>query len=279
MPRSIRQQLLPQSPVCSVRADSTIAECARILRAKGLGALIVMSDDGREEIVGVFTERDLVKNIELIHRGAFWETPVRTVMTSVVRTVSVEELHLAPRMMAQFNIRHLPVVVQEKGRRRVVGVLSMRDLFRITMEAVNYDLGKVLFPPEQPQRQRPRKLVGVFSTDPAIQAVVDQGARNCPHFVVKSAVFREGLASLREYFEMFDVLFVDIDGVPETQILQLLAQARGLKAHRLYVAFSPTLLSSAVRLRLHEEVEKKSILTLSKPIALGLLMEKFLREI
>ena len=63
---SRRGSLTPQARVWSVRADLPIAECVRVLRDRSVGALVVLSDNVFEEIVGIFTERDLVKNIELI---------------------------------------------------------------------------------------------------------------------------------------------------------------------------------------------------------------------
>ena len=135
--------LLPSAPVRFVRADVSIGECIRILRDHSIGALVVLSDDVEENLVGIFTERDLVKNIELVQRGAFWDAPVRTVMTTTLRTITVADLNDAPKIMAKYNIRHLPLVEKKGDRTRVVGVFSMRDIFRVVMENFHYDLGRV----------------------------------------------------------------------------------------------------------------------------------------
>lgn len=271
--------LLPQSPVCYVRADVSIGDGIRTLRDRALGALVVLSDDAKEEIVGIFTERDLVKNFELVQRGSFWRMPVRTVMTTNVKCVRVDQLHQAPKLMAEHHIRHLPVITEEKGKKRVVGVISMRDIFRITMEQIDYDLGKLLHrSPERPEAKQ--KLVGVFSSDPAIQKVVDESSRLTRHCVVKSAVFREGLDNLADYFSKFDVLFVDIDWLSNVQLAKLLSQLRELKKKdRLFLAFNPLLLHSETLAKLHKLGEARQVGLLSKPIALGLLYEKFLKEI
>jgi CBS domain-containing protein len=46
---------LPASPVASVRADTSIEDCVRLMRDRSIGALVILSDNIREEIVGIFT--------------------------------------------------------------------------------------------------------------------------------------------------------------------------------------------------------------------------------
>ncbi|MGZ3695299.1 MAG: CBS domain-containing protein [Bdellovibrionota bacterium] len=271
------KKLLPTSPVCTVRADLTIGACIGLLRDKALGALVVVSDNSNEELVGIFTERDLVKNIELIRRGAFWDTPVRTVMTSAVHTISIDELHRAPELMAKHYIRHLPVVTVEKGKKRVVGVISMRDIFRIVMEEIDYDLGKILSP--TPPNKKKKSVVGVFSSDPAFSKVVDEAAKITPRCLVKAAKFKNGVGGLNGYFDSFSALLIDIDGLNSAELVMLFSECRSKSKDQIYLAFSPSLLNEVTRQRLHKLDEAGNISLIAKPIALGLLYEKFLKNL
>ncbi len=244
-----------------------------------MGALVVLSDDNKEQICGIFTERDFVRHLELIQRGAFWDTPVRTVMTANVITLELENIEEAPRLMAEHHIRHLPIVKKEKGKEYLVGVLSMRDIFRQVMESHDFDLRKAMLgPAAAPNRRRKKKIMGVFSSDPALHAVVDQGAKLTKNILMKSAPLQTDFENLRELFERFDTLFVDLDGLDPVTLARLLVVAQAVgRDDVLFLAFSPASLSDSARRDLQKVGNKKHVHLFSKPINLGLLYEKFLR--
>ena len=112
-----------------VRADTSVAECIRLMKDNNVGAVLIVSDNSDQILIGIFTERDLLKKIELIHQGNHWLSPVRTVMTSPVKTLEYSQLHAAGKIMLQHRFRHLPIVSKEDGTERLLGIISMRDLF------------------------------------------------------------------------------------------------------------------------------------------------------
>lgn len=265
--------------VWTVRADASITDCVRILRDRSVGALIVLSADRKEEIVGIFTERDLVKNFELIHTGGFWETAVRTVMTSNVHTIPVSQISDAPRIMARHQIRHLPIVADEKGKTKLVGVISMRDLFRFAMEEFNYDLDEIYRRPKPAKTEKPKnKMMGIFSSDPAISQLVEKGAKLTKHLLVQATSLRADFGNLHEVLNRFDSLFIDLDGLSPVEVAKVLAAARTEhKEGFLILAFSPAKMDSRVLEELRRVSGGKRIKLLSKPVALGVLYEQFLR--
>lgn len=274
-----RKILPPQARLWTVRADAPIAECVNLLREHGVGALVVLSDDAKEEICGIFTERDFVRHLELIQRGAFWDTPVRTVMTANVIKVTLDEIETAPRLMAEHNIRHVPVVKREQGKERLVGVLSMRDVFRGVMQEHGFDLRKAMAA-QAPPRKRAKKIMGVFSADPAMHELVDKGAKLTKNILMKAAPLHTDFENLRELFERFDTLFVDLDGLDPVALARLLVVAKAIgRDDVLFLAFSPAQLSQAAKNELHRIGDRKRVHLFSKPINLGLLYEKFLREV
>lgn len=286
MPKSLplvsKTKILPPQPrLWTVRADTPISQCVHILREHGVGALVVLSDDEKEEICGIFTERDFVRHLELIQRGAFWDTPVRTVMTQNVVKIDLSEIELAPRLMAQHHIRHLPVVAWEKGKERLVGVLSMRDLFRAVMSEHGYDLRKALLPVSPPKAARApkKKLMGVFSSDATMLALVDKGAKLTKNLLIKSEPLKTDFESLRELFERFDTLFVDLDDLTPVALARLLVVAKSVaRDNLLFLAFNPLSLPDAAKRELNKVAGRKHVQLFSKPINLGLLYEKFLRD-
>ncbi len=278
-----KKSFLPKSPLVSVRADTSIGDCVRLLRDKSIGALVITSANVREDLIGIFTERDLVKNIELIHRGNFWDNPVRAIMTATLRTITVDQIKSAPKIMARYNIRHLPVVSEEKGRKRVIGVISMRDLFRTVMEQFDFDLDKVfsglpaqaLVPPK-----RKNKLAGVFSSDPKFRELVDKSSKLTKHLIVKAMSLKADLENMDDYLARFEVLVVDLEDMSKVQVSKFLASVHASKTkNSIYLVFNPLTLAPEVNQMLHKLSERKEIHLLAKPMALGLFYEKFIREI
>lgn len=106
--------------ILSVEATTTVAEAATIMGERRAGSALVM--DG-ERLLGIFTERDIVKAL-----GQHFDAAGHAVsewMTAGPTTVPAETpTDDALRTMLDRGFRHLPVVDGD----RVVGVVSMRDL-------------------------------------------------------------------------------------------------------------------------------------------------------
>jgi CBS domain-containing protein len=113
----------PREPA-SVTKEATVMDAVRAMVDRNVSAAVVL-DGGR--LVGVFSERDVVKRVVLEGRNAE-TTPVSEVMTRSVVTVREDaDRSSALKVMNERHIRHLPVVDAEG---RVVTMLSMRHLLR-----------------------------------------------------------------------------------------------------------------------------------------------------
>jgi CBS domain-containing protein len=107
----------------AVAPDATVLEVMRMLAEKHIGLVLVIENG---ELVGVVSERDCARKVELVGRTA-QNTLARDIMTSALVTVTLK--HTVPECMSLMdarNIRHLPVMEGET----VVGVLSSRDLVK-----------------------------------------------------------------------------------------------------------------------------------------------------
>ena len=115
--------------VLVVGADQTIADAARAMIRRHVGAAVVNDDSVPGH--GIMTERDVMRAVgEGIDPAA---TPVREVMTFDARTASVAwELDHAAAEMIRGGFRHL-LVVDERGD--IVGMVSMRDIVRARAQA------------------------------------------------------------------------------------------------------------------------------------------------
>ncbi len=106
----------------SVTPDKTVREAAKVMANKGIGFLVVVDSSDPRKVVGVLSERDIIRALASNKEDA----KVEELMTKDVVTVKdTDTLYRAAKLMREHGIRHL-VVVNEDGI--PVGVLSIRDL-------------------------------------------------------------------------------------------------------------------------------------------------------
>jgi CBS domain-containing protein len=106
----------------SASADATVLEVTEYMVHRNIGAVPLLNKDG--ELVGIFSERDLMKRVVAGHRNP-GSTKVSEVMTPRPRTVDVNETwENCLFLMREHGFRHLPVCEGKK----IVGLISIRDL-------------------------------------------------------------------------------------------------------------------------------------------------------
>ena len=110
--------------VVTVSTGDSAALAARLISRHNIGALPVCAPDGR--LRGIVTDRDIVLRCVAAEEDPA-QTPVRDIMTRGCFTVAPEDdCREATRLMAQQQVRRLPVVEQGK----LVGMISLSDLAR-----------------------------------------------------------------------------------------------------------------------------------------------------
>ena len=134
MNRPVRTIIEHQPPV-SANPDMSVAAASRLMKAKRVGALLVV-DDGR--LAGIFTERDAL--FRVIAEGRAPEnTRLVEVMTPNPRTIGPDRpFGHALHLMHEGGFRHVPVV--ENGR--PLGVVSARDALAPDLQQFVAELGK-----------------------------------------------------------------------------------------------------------------------------------------
>jgi len=114
--------------VATILPQATLADAARLLSEKRIGAVVVTGPG--QTVAGILSERDIVRALSKHGAGALAQT-VESVMTREVVTCTPEETipELMQRMTAG-RFRHVPVV--EHGR--LSGIVSVGDVVKHRLE-------------------------------------------------------------------------------------------------------------------------------------------------
>jgi CBS domain-containing protein len=114
--------------VVTIEPSASLADAARLLAEKRIGAALVLGADQR--IAGILSERDIVRALAA-HGAAALDASISQTMTRKVETCTIRET--VTNIMERMTIgkfRHMPVV--EQGR--VVGVVSIGDIVKHRVE-------------------------------------------------------------------------------------------------------------------------------------------------
>jgi CBS domain-containing protein len=125
--RSLMEELvgvLPIHPPATIAADTPLSAAIARMLDDNVGAVLVV--DAAGVLLGIFSERDLLKKVAGIHE-AYTALPVSRFMTARPETVApTDTLNFALQKMDAGGYRHVPVV--EHGR--PISVISVRDMIR-----------------------------------------------------------------------------------------------------------------------------------------------------
>ncbi len=124
MPESVYQIINRKSTdLWWVPPEATVYEAIALMAQKGIGAVLVLSED---RLVGIVSERDYARKVVLRGRNSK-ETSVQEIMSSPVLTIPPDlRTDECMRLVTERRVRHLPVT--EEGR--LVGIVTIGDLVK-----------------------------------------------------------------------------------------------------------------------------------------------------
>src|SRR2546422_5922416 len=109
---------------CTIDAEKSVAYAAKMMREEDVGLAPIVEGD---KLIGMLTDRDIAKRVAAEGRDPD-QVKVRDVASTRLVTIDPQQdLDEALRMMAQHQVRRLPVV-EEDGR--LVGVVAQADIAR-----------------------------------------------------------------------------------------------------------------------------------------------------
>jgi len=249
------------SPSIIVRADATISSCIELMRKQNVGSILVIHDKDPGHLVGIFTERDLLKKFSIIGQdNQNWSRPIRSVMTSPVYTLDIASLDQAAEMMLKYNIRHLPITATHDNQenKTALGVISMRDLFKLFYEKQTKPADSILF---QQAQTKETKEVHIITQDQILSGFLLK--------VVQIALAVDGkcVNIQDDIHQSEDLLLIDLDHLPiQAWVNFLRSKITDAKLTLIIILFSPSMQSDSVIQTLEKVGHSTKLLALKKPL-------------
>lgn len=122
--------------VDTVSPEIPLAAVARRMVAQGVGSLVVQHE-GSGRILGVLTERDLVRSVAE-HGADSLEFPASRVLTQrLTRCAKDDSLRKVMSLMTERRVRHLPVIEGDA----MLGIVSIGDVVKLRLEEIELEVG------------------------------------------------------------------------------------------------------------------------------------------
>ncbi|MFZ5789313.1 MAG: CBS domain-containing protein [Pseudomonadota bacterium] len=119
--------------VVTIGTGATLAQAAKLLGQKSIGAVVVLDDAGA--VAGILSERDIVRALAA-SGAAVLESPVSAVMTRRLFTCTLRDtIDALMALMTRQRIRHLPVL--ENGQ--LCGIVSIGDVVKHRLEEIEFE--------------------------------------------------------------------------------------------------------------------------------------------
>jgi CBS domain-containing protein len=134
MPNRIVRDIIAGRPPLLATENRSVAGAIALMLSKNGGSAVLVTPDGKpDELVGMFTEHDLMTRVVQQQRDPA-TTPLAAVMTPNPQTIDLNQrFGHAMHLMHLNGYRHIPVV--ENGR--PMGTVSLRDV--LTSEQLAFE--------------------------------------------------------------------------------------------------------------------------------------------
>lgn len=117
----------------TIRDSALIMEAVNTMNEKHIGALLVM--DTKENLVGIITERDIMRNLGKCIEGKNVDT-IMSPREKLLIAHAEDDIHFALNVFTKNKIRHLPVLDREN---KIKGIISIGDTTRALMNDKEFE--------------------------------------------------------------------------------------------------------------------------------------------
>jgi CBS domain-containing protein len=119
--------------VFTISPAETVGSASALLHSRRVGALVVQ--DGDETVVGIVSERDVVRMVAEHGAGGLTHPVARCMSEKVVFADPTQSVDQLLTLMTDRRIRHLPVCREH----RLVGIVSIGDLVKAKIAEAEHE--------------------------------------------------------------------------------------------------------------------------------------------
>jgi len=117
-------KVMTKNPVCCLPNDSVV-KVAQLMKREDIGSIPIIETEQTKKLVGILTDRDLALKIVAEGRDP-QSTKVEEVMTRKVVTCRTDDdLQKVLDLMAEHQLRRIPVLDSGNG---IVGIIAQADM-------------------------------------------------------------------------------------------------------------------------------------------------------
>ena len=131
------KDIMTPDPSCCVPGDS-VAIAAQIMKRNDVGPVLVVSDQHEKRLVGIVTDRDLTLKVLAEGRDPHTTRVDEVMSMNPVSCREDESTHRALQLMANHQIRRVPIV---DANNRLCGIVAQADL---ALNEDEEDVGRVV---------------------------------------------------------------------------------------------------------------------------------------
>jgi len=220
-------------PIVTIDESKTIGEAIELMNSSKLSCLLLVN--AAEEIVGVLTERDVLRRLTLLDMTDKLTRAVGTIATREVLFADADNVHESiVRLHFEKGLRHFPVLRgTEHKLANIVGIVTMTDLVRAYLSDEVKRRNEHVAKAEAPEKQ-----VGVICHKPVLleryREIFGPAGFTLFHIEDPSAFFRANLHGGIP-------LIFDFDGFGRGELSKLVPPTKKYPGHLVMAASDPNI--------------------------------------
>jgi predicted transcriptional regulator len=183
----------------------------------------VLLTNQANEISGIFTDRDVLRLFSTLKQETNAKLAVLNYMNKPVITLSLSEIHLAPKTMVDNNIRHVPII-HEKN---VVGIVTADSIFKSVIASLPRNVLSISSIHDFEQV----KTIGIISPDGNVFSLFKNLFQNESQVILRRVWYNDiqSKNALRTLCKTCNLLLLDIDDIPIKNWLTILAEFNSIE--------------------------------------------------
>jgi len=122
------------APIISVLPETSITGVVKVLAERRIGAVLVI--DSAEKLVGILSERDIVRTLAKHAAGTFDMTAAQLMTPNPTVTSPHNTVAEAMEIMSDGRFRHLPVL--DNGK--LIGLVSIGDVVKARIDQQEHEV-------------------------------------------------------------------------------------------------------------------------------------------